>query len=284
VDFKLKHLFVVPSGGLCNRLHPIASARRLCSITGAKCTVIWDWGDFADFFQDIGVEIQPSLPAEATAYPKITHRLFAKGGDIHNRVVPITTEEYVVVFSQYIFSAEEEPLLFAQEAAILPWLPCPSDSVKRSILDFQLEHFDRPVAGIHLRRTDNRPAQWGSPDENYIEITDRLIKDGYKLFIATDNLDVQAGFKRRYAPECLCFYPKNPELKLRWPRREFSQQETYVDVVDLFLLVACDFVIGSQYSSYSRTAVALNGSRRSLLIGDPQLNRELWLRASKTAR
>ena len=41
----LQHLVVEPYNGLCNRIRVIAAAKRLAALSGARCTVVWDWLD-----------------------------------------------------------------------------------------------------------------------------------------------------------------------------------------------------------------------------------------------
>jgi hypothetical protein len=55
----------------------------------------------------------------------------------------------------------------------------------------------------------------------------------------------------------------------RWPRAVSRSADVADDIIDLWLLAACDFVIGSSLSSYSRLAIVLNGSDRCKALDRP---------------
>jgi len=42
----LEHLMVVPRGGLGNMLRAVGAGKQLCSLTGAKLTVVWEYGNY----------------------------------------------------------------------------------------------------------------------------------------------------------------------------------------------------------------------------------------------
>ena len=110
----LDHLVVLPRGGLCNRLRAIASAKRLASRSGARCTVIWEWGRYDALFDDGSDWLPYAAPMEPgrlmPGYHHIRHLGRGEGGATPNRRVPVTTHPRVVVDSPYVFYAEEEPL------------------------------------------------------------------------------------------------------------------------------------------------------------------------------
>src|SRR5437867_3975326 len=87
----LEHLVVDPMGGLCNRLRAIASARRLCAKAGARCTVIWDWGDYRTLFDDDTDWMPYAAPMDRArgrlipGYHHIRHLSPGEGGNRSNR-------------------------------------------------------------------------------------------------------------------------------------------------------------------------------------------------------
>jgi hypothetical protein len=58
-------------------------------------------------------------------------------------------------------------------------------------------------------------------------------------------------------------------MEERWPRATFELEHLVDDMVDLWLLVACDFVVGTAFSSYSHLAILLNGSDRCKALNRP---------------
>src|SRR5262245_14328154 len=92
LNSKLEHLILYPKGGLCNRMRAIASARRLCSRAGARCTIAWDWGDYRAVFED-DTEWVPYDPLRDTipnGFHHIRNLLWGEGGTTKNRRIPVT--------------------------------------------------------------------------------------------------------------------------------------------------------------------------------------------------
>lgn len=59
----LEHLIVVPRGGLGNGLRAVGAARRLCALTGARLTIVWEFGNFdALIAPEHGVEVLDRVP------------------------------------------------------------------------------------------------------------------------------------------------------------------------------------------------------------------------------
>jgi hypothetical protein len=269
VRHRLKDLFLVPGGALGNRMLAIASAKRVCDISKARCTIVWDWGPPEAIFADPAVQwVTPSeleIPADALF---VRHLFLYEGGNTQNRRVPLTENESVAVVSWHIFNAAEEPALAHEDDLDLkPWLPAPVDIVQERVAAFRRAHVDETTVGMHVRRTDHVRAIQGTPDELYFREGDDLVARGHRLLLATDNHATEHAFRTRY-PGKVIVYPKNPALSERMPR-PFRLEDTLDDLVDLWLLGSCAFVVGCMFSTFSKVARLLNGSPRSKLLGDP---------------
>jgi hypothetical protein len=182
----------------------------------------------------------------------------------------VTADPRVVVRSGYVFTAAEEPAPLRYTTlfhAVFPWLPRPHPLLMERINSFRQALPPRTV-GMHIRRTDHRAAIARSPDEAYFREADRLVEDGYTIFLATDNLASLQTMQQRYGDR-LVHYPKASEMAERWPRAVSRSEDVADDIIDLWLLAACDFVIGSSLSSYSRLAIVLNGSDRCKALDRP---------------
>jgi len=256
----LRHLVLIPKGGLCNKMLAIACAKRLCKKVGALCTIVWDWADYRDLFDDREVEWISEVPTELlnSGY-RIRHKFLKEGGNTSNRRVPLSTHNLVILTSSFIFNAEEEPTLAHEDAIDLrAWFPAPHTKVRQRMEDFAKSQPLSNAVGVHIRRTDNVRSIMGSPDSLYFHEIDTRIPDTRPLFLATDNDHTRMLMKQRYGDR-IVEYLKNPRLVKRWPRR-FSLSDTIDDLVDLHLLASCESVIGSAYSSFSKVAIMLNGS------------------------
>ena len=262
----LQHLVVVPLGGLGNRMRVIASAKRLAQMAGARCTVIWDWQDYAALFErDPAIEVVSAIPKELHAGYEVRHILTDnEGGTWENRHIPLDGAAGIIVTSYVAFCARGEPEN-VHEPALLAWVPQPSEAVRKAASRFREAEFPpRGIVGLHMRRTDNREAKLRSPDRLFIEEAGLLAGEGTKIFLASDSRRTErrllAGF-----PGSLIDYPKSQHKSRRWPRR-FNLAKTIEDYAELLLLASCDYVLGSAYSSYSSWAMALNGSAKCRVL------------------
>jgi hypothetical protein len=257
-------------------MRAIASAKRLCSLTGAQCSIVWDWGDYRALFVDDTPWMPYRLPMDSAkdlivaGYYHIRHLRQHEGGNKENRRVPITTHPRVVVSSWFVFYAAEEALFQTRlyEEPVLEWFPKPHPLILEKVNDFKQAHFGPSTVGIHIRRTDHTLASSRAPDAAYFEEADRLVDEGYRLFVATDNGKTLRLMEERYGDK-LIHYPKSSALEERWPRDKWDLTDLIDDIADIWLLASCEFVIGSAASSYSRVAMLLNGSPLCKAIDRP---------------
>ncbi|MDQ3623175.1 MAG: hypothetical protein M3463_11890 [Verrucomicrobiota bacterium] len=252
----MRHLVVIPASGMGNRLRAIASARRLCGLLQARCSVVWDWGDIDQFFAPIpDVEIVRSRLS--TVATRIVHR------PMHvdpTRTVDVSVET-LEVRSQYVFwgSHESEIELFE----IREYLPSLSARLQEIVEEFSANHLKNAV-GLHLRRTDNKKAIEVSRDALFFSEARALVSVGKKLFLATDNATTEAAMQKLFG-DAIITYPKRQALDRRWPR-PFNQTAAEDDLIDLFLLSRTEYILGSYWSSFSGVAMALNGSERCRIL------------------
>jgi hypothetical protein len=259
IDSRLRHLVLVPQGGLCNRQRAIAAAYRICTLNNARCTVVWDWGDYSWIYEPSPVSdwIPRLTPQIRSQYHHIKHLLAQRGGSAANRRIPVTTHPKILLFSHYVFNALEEAAPIGLKH-FKDWLPKPASIILEKTHAFSKAHFQSTV-GMHIRRTDHGPAKKASPDALFVAEAEKILAAGQTIFLATDNERTARMMKHRFASAIL-IYPKNPELRQRWPRKKTRQEDVFEDMIDLYLLAACEYVLGSAGSSFSEIAMLLNGS------------------------
>jgi hypothetical protein len=267
-------------------MRAIASAKRLCSLTGADCSIVWDWGEYRALFEDDTPWMPYRLPMDSEknlivpGYHHIRHLRQHEGGNKENRRVPISTHPRVVVSSWFVFCAAEEAPFRGRlyEEPVLEWFPRPHPVIVEKVNAFKRDHFGPSTVGIHIRRTDHALAAARAPDAAYFEEADRLVDEGHGLFVATDNTKTLRLLQQRYGDK-LIHYTKSSPLEERWPREYSDLTDLIDDLADLWLLASCKFVIGSASSSYSRVAILLNGSPRCKAIDNaPGKRRRLFHR------
>lgn len=258
----LEHLVLIPQGGLCNRMRAIASAKRLCQMAGARCSVVWNWPDYASLFRpDPSIELLASLPGDmAHRYRAMRTLMNDEGGSPENRRIPLDGPAGIVLESCHCFAAESDGRT-VDEVGLVSWLPQPSDGIRDQVAAFHAEHVGAgPIAGLHVRRTDNKAAKARSPDWLFIRVARAAQKTGERIYLATDDPKTEAKMRARLSGKVIS-YPKDPARQRR-PGGIPGPAELVADYVDLLLLGACDYVVGSWGSSYSSLAMAINGSPR----------------------
>jgi hypothetical protein len=243
-------------------MRAIAAAKRLCQMSGARCTVVWDWQDYeALFARDPAIEVVAQIPPDLAPTYQIMQTSMT--GTEH-RCVPLDGMQGIILTSQHCFGATSDPKTL-DEFDLLPWLPQPSQIVRQRVRQFKEQAFmTGAIAGVHMRRTDNRAAIAISPDWLFVRLAREIVDRGGAIYLATDNRATEELMLGRFGARVVCF-PKSATLARRWPRA-FDQQETTADYVDLLLLASCEYVLGSADSSYSMLAMALNGSPKCKVV------------------
>lgn len=257
----LKQLNIIPLGGLCNRVRTIASALRICHLTGAVCCVQWEWGDFYALFEKPAVCSFSVVSERAPpfGFRHIVHLRPHEGGSRDNWKVPVKGEEYVSVATRHSFGiVEDERKIFDKDIA--PWLLVPAKPLLETIIS-QASVFPAKVVGMHIRRTDHAICREQTPDHLCLHEGGRIIDSGCKIFLATDNIQTEKLMIDRFGDNIIT-YEKTPEISQRWPKKIFSLLETQQDLVDLHLLARCNYVLGSFGSSYSGLAMLYNNDSR----------------------
>jgi hypothetical protein len=260
----LKHLILVPRGGLANRLRAIASARRFCRVTKVKLSLVWDWGDFTHYFKPIS-DVEFVSRDDIRPDKQIIHYPM--------RIDPSRKIDFTVktleLHTGYIFTVPGTQA--PRQKSLLAYYPKLSARLTKIVDDFSRKHL-RHAVGVHIRRTDNTKSIFHSPDELFIACLDDLVGRGKKIFLATDNESTVRKIKRRYG-KAIITYPKKSKLRWRWPRPQFDPLAVEEDLIDLFLLVRCQYIVGSYWSSFSELARLLNGSKRSGVLFRSETNR-----------
>jgi hypothetical protein len=258
----LEHLVLIPQGELANRMRAIASAKRVSQIAGARCSIVWNWPDYETLFQrDRSISLLPSLPEDLEhRYHAMRTLMNEEGGSPETRRIPLDGPAGIVLKSCHCFAAASDgkPM---DEAGLVPWLPQPADGIRDRVAGFRADNMaPGPVAGLHMRRTDHRAARARSPDWLFIRVARAARKNGEEIYLATDDPKTEAKMRARLSGKVISS-PKKPDRQRR-PGAIPDPAELADDYVDLLLLSACDYVVGSWGSSYSSLAMAINGSPR----------------------
>ena len=264
-------IIIQPRAGLCNRLRAIASAITLAQASNNKVHVIWEMNrgcnsSFSDLYE-LPAEIyrltELNSGSEIAAINRRVPQIFSRYQNyyIYQDVIAqiINQQDWFKLTSQYRHLYISTWNCFFQPSSRLPFhVFIPRKHIREVI---EANNFDNLI-GVHVRRSDNKEAISHSPNEGFVEQLNAEIKadDKLKFFLATDEPSVEA------------------ELEKEFPGRIVTHKKSSLDrndpkairdaVIDLLSLASCRKVIGSYYSSFSRTAADINGLDRVTIRED----------------
>ena len=148
--------------------------------------------------------------------------------------------------------------------SLLTHFPCPSASIKSMCRDFR-QSLPHSIVGVHIRKTDNIRSRESCPDWLFEKEIESIITAGSNVYLATDCGRTRNRLVSRYG-HAIRYLPYRTRLLDRWPRQNVGGVEIEDDYLDLITLAECQYVLGSTFSTYSETAIAMNGSPLSRLL------------------
>lgn len=266
-------LYIIPTGGLANRMRAIASAYSLSKATKRRLCVIWheDKGlnaDFKELFEyDVSLfeikRLNPikykffyEVPRKSNFYfSSIAHLFsdkiwiyqldqkdFKMNEDFFLQKVVSTGKDVVIKSCYSFFSFTREDIL-----SLFP----PSKKVKER--EKEILEYHNPAVALQIRRTDNVWAIQHSPLELFETVIDEEYKrnEDVKIFLATDDESVKRRLKDKYG-KIIVSNPKE------------ARRDTLEGMVDAFaemeIMSKCERIYGSYWSSFSEIAAMMGNS------------------------
>lgn len=265
---------VIPWGGLCNRLNAIASAAILAEHRKCSWEICWQQHPF-ECSESMGM-LFPELAKRTPVPPPDVSLLPLVAPSPAMECPPLGTA--FAVRSLHIFRDRD---MTREEwnkryVAFLSRL-APSDLIRSRMLDLP-----QGTTGIHIRRTDHRPATFQSPLQLFTTAIDRRLDTdpGSVFFLTTDCRSTRAYLNRRYAKRIL--------IREGGDVGRTSPTGIIEAAADLWTLASADNILCCSHSTFGRTAATIAAKTpielklpwfSSRLEKDP-INRELdrWLR------
>lgn len=276
-------LFILASGGLCNRLKPILSGMRVAAESGRELYIHWneqlsmselELALHSDVVSESG-RIAAKFPGDWKDFFEFDiHRCDVRNcsGRVLTRDSPILQRsyagDYVVHHIPFFLRFDDEPSLDRMRMDRL------SDRT-RDIKDKMVEHVARlaPVGplskviqqfcenkriskrtvGVHLRR--HCPLGAALPVEVFIRSIDKALDEAQNVFLATDWDEAQLTLAARYGDRIVSYRGG------RW--RRDTRKAIFDAVVDLFILAQTGHIVGCGYSTFSEMAWWLGGCSAS---------------------
>lgn len=287
---------VRPTGGLCNRLRVISSFQLLARYTGRELRLCWAPSngfsdeDLAELFENEFARIDESeferlgsdalCLHEAIEISRVGHDRTWKwvsgagmAAVLDTTVQPVVAYQGLLRLDRLVGPAAAARLPDSYEADYLTevrqWRPV---EVIRKIVEQVAAEFDGSTIGVHARRGDafdhhHLAAEFRrSSDRGFFERMDQLLHDDphTTFFLATDGAETEKKFRERYGPALLT----NGAKRFVASRIYHPKDNQHDAVVDLFALARTRRILGSSYSSFSRTAADLTGIPLEIVVDD----------------
>ena len=311
---------VRPTGGLCNRLRVISSFQVLARHTGRELGVCWGPGkgfsdeDLSELFENDFVRIDDAEFDQLCEDALCLHDAIVTGwggertwrgdpaagmgGVLDPTVAPVVAYHGLHALDALVGTAAAElPGSFTADYLVELRSLRPVESIRR-VVDGLAATFDSRTVGVHARRGDAfRHHHMGryfrqSSDAAFFARMDRLLLDdpGTTFFLATDSAETEALFRERYGSMLRTNGAKRFVDSVPLAPKE-NQRDA---VVDLFTLARTRHVLGTCYSSFSRSAAQLGDASFEVVLAHPlryrvrgklaQARREVRARAGSIVR
>lgn len=268
----MKKLYIVPEGGLANRMRAIASGVSLARKTDREMIVIWhrDRGlnaSFSDIFHtedlpfdlretgDFKYYLQFEEPRKSNLYiSRLTAALDGK-----ERICQNVNREYISDEREIECLVKKSPkdyiiksgLIFHEiNGRLMSEIFRYNDNVSKRIKEITAGII--PDLTLQIRRTDNVKSIAYSPLAAFENIAEKLIKENnkVKIFVATDDELTKSYFKEKFMDNIL--YNKTPARR--------DTKEGIIDAAaELYIMSSSRHIYGSYWSSYSEIAALMGG-------------------------
>jgi len=253
----------VTTGGLCNRMRSISSAISLAKDINKKLTVVWfkDFEcncSFFDLFEPIENVTILEHDANNIFHSVYKHRTFFQihFATLYDRALTIEDiRELNSTRYNYLEMVNYSSIL-ACTGGVFHVFPPQFTNFKPILIcqekiESMVQEFNNNTIGVHIRRTDHKKAIEKSPTPLFVKaMQDELTKNPSTLFfLATDDPNEEDFIRLTFPGKILTF----PKRSLSRNKAESIQDA----LVDLMCLARTKKIIGSYYSSFSKTAEQL---------------------------
>lgn len=252
-------LIIQPIGGLCNRMRAINSARILAEKRKEKLTVIWFVNPelgcpfekifrHTDAFRVINIYSKWNLR-------KVWYQLTAKcfGSLVGNEEIRShrkegsLTEAFTSTLSSLVYIATEEHFYPNQDYSVFT----PEKEVL-SRIEKKKQELGAHAVGVHIRRTDNKPAIGKSSTDAFLESMKKelALQPDTMFYLATDDMSEEARLREAFPGKII----SNADRDLSRDSISGIQDA----MLDLYCLAATKKIIGSFFSSFTDIAADMN--------------------------
>ncbi len=250
-------LIIQPSGGLCNRMRVINSARVLAARRKEPLLVLWyACQELNCSFQDLFLPVKDFtiLNIRSLKDPrKLFYQLRARqrlGNDdiLNHKTDGVLHEDFYASLKDpvYIFTWEH----FYPSSDYSCYVPT-IDLQKR--IDTMTASFGPRCVGVHIRRTDNAVSMGKSTTKQFVALmkAELLAQPETCFFLATDDMEEERRLREIFPGKILSNETRTLERD--------SLTGMHDALLDLFCLAATKKLIGSYWSSFTDIAADMGG-------------------------
>nr|MBQ8253561.1 hypothetical protein [Lachnospiraceae bacterium] len=248
-------LIIQPMGGLCNRIRAINSALVLARKQGKKLKVIWNVNaelgcPFEELFEKTDAFSVMNIHTKwnpIKLFYQFTRRRLKNDEIRANRDENGLTEDLVKTLDCPLYIVTEEHFFPCHDYSAF----IPTKEIMDRIQTLASSYGSHNV-GVHIRRTDNKPAIGKSSTQAFIETMQKEIAQypDTKFYLATDDMTEEETLRRRF-----------PDRIISNETRDLSRDSVSGvkdALLDLMCLARTDKIIGSYFSSFTDIAADWN--------------------------
>lgn len=252
-------LIIQPVGGLCNRMRSINSARILAKKRNEKLLVIWfvnaELGcpferifEPTDAFRVINIRSKWNIRKMALQLAAMAFGSFADNELIRSHKGNGNLDEtFTASLKKLTYIATEEHFFECHDYT--PFVP--AKEIADKIREKQNELGSHAV-GVHIRRTDNKPAIGKSSTDAFCKSMNEALKEDPQtmFYLATDDLSEEEYLRNQFPDKII----SNRERNLSRDSISGIQDA----MLDLYCLAATTKIIGSFFSSFTDIAADMH--------------------------
>lgn len=251
-------IIIQPSGGLCNRMRVINSGWRLARERQEKLLILWNCNPelncpFESLFRPV-TEFKITSIHSVADLRKLFYQKTAKNYLTNEEILAHRNPDGCLD-PDYVKSLKGNTYIFTWE-----WfypsedyhLFVPTDALQKRI-DKMTSQFGASCVGVHIRRTDNKPAIGKSSTDAFLtSMRQELEADPDTMFyLATDDRNEEALLRKAFPDRIL----SNQKRCLQRDSVEGMQDA----LLDLYCLSSTRKIIGSYFSSFTDIAADMHG-------------------------
>lgn len=261
-------MYLLPYGGLCNRINAIASCVQFVNENNYKLKVFWEnnvdiAADFCDLFEIVNLNNVELI--KLRWYHVLFFRVRRK-----NFYIPRIIRKILGVNQIEDWSSKSGDLKSVIKEGKNYLSTCHSVGDKGDVSDFfrpneflneelkkVLQKFSGNTIGVHIRRGDHTRAIDASPIDGFYDKMDKEIKldNTTKFYLATDSKEVKINLNKRYEGRIITY---------NTPLTRTSISGMQGAIIDLWSLSSSRKIIGSKFSMFSLVSSEIKGVKLDL--------------------